>query len=206
MAADSLFDTLFTKTLFTKSPATLILQPTTNLKRKLKMLTRGRPVIYSPGFKFGELTIVERQANKATVVCSCGNALQLTIPALIAGKRDCGCVALKEQVEKYNSVNKPGNMLYHIWMHMIARCHDPNHPTYKDYGGRGIIVCPEWHKFETFKSDMGLRPGPAYTVDRIDVNGNYEPSNCEWATAYQQASNKRSRFERTNESFTKKEN
>lgn len=187
---------------FTKPPAILYNNPTTPPFETKTMQTRGRPMLYGPGFKFGQLTIVERKANKATVVCSCGNALQLTIPALLAGKQDCGCVALKSQVEKYNEYNKPGNMLYHIWLHMISRCHDQNHPSFKDYGARGITVCSDWHDFEKFKSDMGLRPGPDYTVDRIDPNGNYEPSNCQWATAFEQAKNKRARLSQTKEEFS----
>lgn len=74
---------------------------------------------------------------------------------------------------------------------MIARCEIPGASRYKDYGGRGIQVCPRWRdSFESFVEDMGKRP-QGYSIDRIDVNGNYEPSNCKWSTRSEQARNTR---------------
>jgi hypothetical protein len=75
---------------------------------------------------------------------------------------------------------------------MKARCSNPNTKYYKDYGGRGIQVCERWiHSFENFLEDMGEKPSPNHSMDRVDNNGNYEPSNCRWATAKEQASNTR---------------
>lgn len=73
---------------------------------------------------------------------------------------------------------------------MNGRCSNPNDDRYKDYGGRGIRVCDRWKQFQNFLDDMGCRPD-GKTLDRKDVNGNYEPDNCRWADSFEQAANKR---------------
>lgn len=79
------------------------------------------------------------------------------------------------------------------WESARARCYNRNHNSYKYYGGRGITVCVEWQKdFKTFLKDMGKKPSPAHSLDRIDSSGNYEPSNCRWATRHEQQANMRS--------------
>jgi hypothetical protein len=80
---------------------------------------------------------------------------------------------------------------YNIWCAMRQRCLNPNNDSYEDYGGRGISICEEWDEYANFLKDMGRRPSPNLTLERIDNDGNYEPGNCKWATYEEQNHNKR---------------
>lgn len=91
---------------------------------------------------------------------------------------------------------------HYVWRMMLARCKNPNAAAYPYYGGRGITVCKRWQKYENFLLDMGERPSPAHSLDRIDTNKNYTPSNCRWATRSQQQKNKVTTRVYSNGSFT----
>lgn len=156
-----------------------------NIKHNFKDLTNLR---------FGKIKVLNRDFSITKYVtykceCDCGvikNIRSGDLQRDYGSTTSCGCST--------NVTHGLSRMPeYKIWKSMIERCGNLNFKSYKDYGGRGITVCDEWIKsFETFIKDMGLRPTPFHSIDRIDNNGNYEPGNCKWSTKVEQGRNMRS--------------
>lgn len=124
--------------------------------------------------------------------CDCGFHSRTRVGDLLRGTtkncRSCANTNMWNSRDKGNDVaNHP---LFETWACMRKRCRNPNNTNYARYEGRGITVCERWNKFENFVLDMGMPPTPQHTLDRKDNNGNYEPSNCRWATKTQQVLNR----------------
>lgn len=165
-------------------------------------------VLNLEGQKFGNLFVVARlgssEEGKATWICSCGcGNLTIVITTRLRnhGTKSCGCLRVKRLIEiqktgKENSNYKHGGYSefraeHRAWSGMIQRCTNSNNEKYSIYGGRGIRVCERWRIFENFLADMGKKPSVFYSLERMNVNGDYEPSNCKWATAKEQNLNRR---------------
>lgn len=143
--------------------------------------------------KFGRLlAISSRYDGKRRMwkcLCDCGNECEIDASKLNTGHtKSCGCLH-KESISTHGSTNSPEHA---AWLAMKSRCNCNSNRGYKYYGGRGIKVCEKWSQsFEAFLSDMGQKPSASHSIERIDVNGNYEPSNCVWADIETQKRNRR---------------
>jgi hypothetical protein len=147
-----------------------------------------------PGTKFGRLTAVERRGLKWLCRCDCGAEKEIQAGSLRYGyTKSCGCLLRAKGIRNVTHGHSASGIItptYTSWYAMRGRCLNPRNPKYARYGGRGIKICAEWMTFEGFISSMGERPAGT-TLDRFpNRDGDYEPSNCRWATASEQAFNR----------------
>jgi len=151
--------------------------------------------------KFGRLTVLGELPNRSKdgrimwrCLCECGATIERTAKTVRTGNtKSCGCIN-KERLTLRNKAGAKHGMsntpTFNVWTNMKERCLNPNHNSYHRYGGRGITICDRWlESFQNFYDDMGPMP-EGMSIDRVDVDGDYEPSNCRWATSEEQSNNR----------------
>lgn len=165
-------------------------------------LPLGNRFVNATGVRFGKLVAKEYTGKRGRFpiwrcLCDCGKTKVLSLYKLRSGHtKSCGCLKqkkLRAGLRTAHGQSKRGAVTktYTVWATMIGRCCNPKDHKYAGYGGRGITVCKRWRdSFENFLADMGEKPD-GMSIDRVNNDGNYEPDNCRWATATQQARNTR---------------
>lgn len=175
------------------------------------------------GMRFGRLLVVSRAPDGVTSYgkrtynwvckCDCGGEKTVSSAQILKkarGTRSCGCLAWDVRAATFTTHGMTGDPRYIIRQSMLDRCYNENHKDYHNYGARGITVCSRWRYgdgtltgLECIWLDMGPKPSPKHSLDRIDVNGPYSPDNCRWATPKEQAINRRNAVNLTKDGVTK---
>jgi len=154
------------------------------------------------GQRFGRIQVIARAVNIGkwsawTCLCDCGVVCEKKGILLRDGTtKSCGCLMREAHTPHGHTIGRVASGTYTTWAGMKARCTRESNASWADYGGRGIRVCPRWMDFKNFLADMGGRPD-GLTIERVNNDGDYEPSNCRWATYSEQALNRRPKRLRT---------
>lgn len=123
--------------------------------------------------------------------CDCGTVIFVLTANLGRGTKSCGCMSREYHAERLRTHGLGRPPGYATWAGMKGRCFNPRNRCYANYGGRGITVCERWLDFAAFYADMGPKPTPTSTIERVDNDGHYEPSNCVWVEKSEQSKNRR---------------